>query len=487
MKDKFRYLEQKDRKKILLLCDDIRMHSGVATMAREIVVGSAHHFNWLNVGAAVKHPDHGKGFDISDEVNKITGINDASVKVLGHTGYGDSMLVRKLLKEEKPDAILIFTDPRYWAWLFDMEREIRTKIPIFYLNIWDDYPAPLYNRGYYRSVDLLMAISKQTRNINELVLEDYADDKVIEYVPHGINENFFFPIDENYEAYDKFVDFKKDLFKGKEIDFVVFWNSRNIHRKRPADVILSYRMFCDMIGEEKAKKCALIMHTQPVDNNGTDLHAVKEAFCDPRYVNVYFSADPLQTAQMNLLYNVSDVTMLISSNEGWGLSLTESMMAGKMILLNVTGGMQDQARFEDDNGKWIDFDANFPSNHRGTFTKCGEWAAAVFPSNLSVAGSPPTPYIYDDRCSPDDVASALKWVYDLGPEERERRGMKGREWALSKESNMSAQNMANRVIECCDKAFENFTPRTPYELIKTGPRPVNYVKHKLTDYTYSYE
>ena len=163
------------------------------------------------------------------------------------------------------------------------------------------------------------------------------------------------------------------------------------------------------------------------------------------------------------------------------------MMAGKMILLNVTGGMQDQARFEDDNGKWIDFDANFPSNHRATFKKCGEWAAAVFPTNISVAGSPPTPYIYDDRCSPEDVAAALKWVYELGPEERERRGLKGREWVLSEESNMSAKNMANRVIECCDKAFENFTPRSSYELIKTGPRPVNYVKHKLIDYTYSYE
>ena len=40
MKDKFRYLEQKDRKKILLLCDDIRMHSGIATMAKEIVQGT---------------------------------------------------------------------------------------------------------------------------------------------------------------------------------------------------------------------------------------------------------------------------------------------------------------------------------------------------------------------------------------------------------------------------------------------------------------
>jgi hypothetical protein len=34
------YIEQADRKKILLIADDIRMHSGVATMAREIVTGT---------------------------------------------------------------------------------------------------------------------------------------------------------------------------------------------------------------------------------------------------------------------------------------------------------------------------------------------------------------------------------------------------------------------------------------------------------------
>ena len=35
------YIEKSKRKKILLLCDDIRMTSGISTMAREIVVGTA--------------------------------------------------------------------------------------------------------------------------------------------------------------------------------------------------------------------------------------------------------------------------------------------------------------------------------------------------------------------------------------------------------------------------------------------------------------
>ena len=478
MKDNFRYVKKEDRKKILLLCDDIRMHSGIATMAREIVIGTAHHFNWLNVGAAINHPEAGKGIDISAEVNNFTGLDDAWVRVLPSNGYGDAMFVRSLIQQEKPDAIFIFTDPRYWVWLFEIEREIRNQIPIHYLNIWDDYPAPLYNKPYYESCDLLMAISKQTKNINEIVLGEKAKDKIIKYVPHGINDKHFYPIRQGHEQYPIVQEFRKNMFGEKEIDFVVLFNSRNIRRKSPGDVILSYRMFCDMIGKEKAKRCALVMHTQAVDENGTDLYAVREAMCDESYVNVFFSQDKLDTPQMNLLYNVADVGMLITSNEGWGLSLTETMMAGRMIIANVTGGMQDQMRFEHD-GKWIDFTPDFPSNHRGTVKDHGDWAVPVFPSNISLVGSVPTPYIYDDRCAPEDVAKALCEVYDMGKEERDRRGLLAREWVTSDESGMSARQMCENVIDSMNESFEKFTPRPRFELHKITDRPKKYINHKL--------
>jgi glycosyltransferase involved in cell wall biosynthesis len=478
MKEKFRYVKKEERKKILLLCDDIRMHSGIATMAREIVVGTSHHFNWVNLGAAINHPEVGQGFDISQEVNRITGIEDSDVKVIPNNGYGDAMQIRGLISQERPDAIFIFTDPRYWTWLFEIEREIRNEIPLMYLNIWDDYPAPLYNKPFYESCDLLMAISKQTKNINELVLGEAVKDKILKYVPHGINEDHFFPMT-SVEDLKHLDEFKKNLFQGKDIEFVAFYNSRNIRRKSPGDVILSYRMFCDMIGEEKAKKCALVMHTQAVDENGTDLFAVREAVCDDKYVNVFFSQERLDTPQMNLLYNIADVGMLITSNEGWGLSLTETMMAGKMIIANTTGGMQDQMRFTDENGEWIDFSSDFPSNHRGTYRDHGIWAVPVYPSNISMVGSVPTPYIYDDRCSPEDVAKALCTVYDLGKEERTRRGLLAREWVTSDESGMSARQMCTNVIEAMDESFNKFVPRSRFDLFKVEERPKKYVTHKL--------
>ena len=474
------YIPQAQRKKILFLCDDIRMTSGISTMAREIVVGSSHVFNWINVGGAINHPDQGKKLDISADTNKIMGINDSSVFIYPINGYGSPELIRQLIEIENPNAIMFFTDPRYWVWLFQMENEIRKKIPMIYLNIWDDLPAPLYNKSFYDSCDTLMAISKQTLNINRMVLGDKAKGKILKYVPHGINEKIFFPITEFMQDQQFRLESKKrEIFKDFDPEFVVFYNARNIRRKCTSDLIAAYALFCDEIGKEKASKCALLMHTQRADENGTDLNAVVDLICDPEYQKVYFSDARISAEDVNLLYNMADVTALVSSNEGWGLSLTESMMAGRMIIANVTGGMQDQMRFEDENGKWIDFDDKFCSNHFGKYKKHGEWALPVFPTNISIVGSIPTPYIYDDRCDFRDVAKAIEECYNLSPEERSRKGMAAREWVLSDESMMSANHMCDNVISTINETLNTFKPKKQFELIKTEKLERKKIVHPL--------
>jgi glycosyltransferase involved in cell wall biosynthesis len=474
------YIKKQDRKKILFLCDDIRMTSGISTMAREIVVGTAHRFNWINLGGAINHPDQGKKLDISEDTNKINNIQDASVFIYPISGYGTQEAVRQLIEIEKPDAIFFFTDPRYWTWLFQMENEIRRKIPMIYLNIWDDLPAPLYNKSYYDSCDTLMAISKQTLNINRMVLGDKAKNKILKYVPHGINEKIFYPITEFMKDQNQALEIKKkEIFGDFNPEFVVFYNARNIRRKCTSDLIAAYSIFCDKIGKEKASKCALLLHTQRQDENGTDLVAVKDLLCDPEYQKVYFSDARINAQDINLLYNMADVTCLISSNEGWGLSLTESMMAGKMIIGNVTGGMQDQMRFVDDSGKWIDFDAKFCSNHYGRYKKHGKWAVPVFPTNSSIVGSIPTPYILDDRCDFRDVAKAIEEVYNLPLEEREARGLAGRDWVLSEESMMSAEHMCDNVISTIEETLSKFKPRSKFELIKTEKLERKKIPHPL--------
>jgi glycosyltransferase involved in cell wall biosynthesis len=455
------------KKKILLLSDDLRAHSGIATMSREFVIGTAHKYDWVQLAATIKHPERGKILDLSGDVNKHAGIDHADVKLIPWDGYGDPVILRQLIREHKPDAIMHFTDPRYWIWLYQMEHEIRQQCPLIYYNIWDDLPYPFWNEDYYESCDLLMNISKQTQNIVKNVLRrNPKPDWAVQYVPHGINEKAVRPLTDTDPDWNEYQQMRQ-RFSDMGIEFLVFWNNRNIRRKQPGDLILAYKHFCDQLPKEKAEKCALFMHTQPRDENGTDLFAVKEAIC-PDY-KVVFSEQPVDARTMNMYYNLADVVVNIASNEGFGLSGAEALMAGTPSIVNVTGGLQDHCRFEDENGNWIDFDTEFASNHTGRYQKHGEWVKPVFPSNRSLQGSIPTPYIFDDRVRFEDVADAIMYWYNMSREERKAHGLKGHEWMKSNESMMSARVMCERMIECIDTCFDNWTPRKRFDIYKNTP------------------
>ncbi len=477
MNKDFKYIPKDKRKKIMLIADDIRVHSGVATVAKEIILKTCQHFNWVNVAGAIKHPEKGKRLDLSKDTADLSGVEDASVMIYPVDGYGDPRIIREILNIERPNAILLITDPRYFMHIWNMEQEIRKQIPIAYLNIWDDYPAPMYNRPYYEACDLLMGISKQTVNINKLVLEGKEKNKIFKYVPHGLDHNIYKPIDKDDPD---FIEWKNNTFGKEKYDFILFFNSRNIRRKQIPDTMLAFRAFLDSLPKEKAKKCLLMMHTEYVTDAGTHLGKVKEYLFDENYFhNVKFSLSKVDNKQLNYLYNAADCQILITCNEGWGLTLTEAMLSGTPVIANTTGGMQDQMRFIDNDGKWFEPDANVPSNHRGTYKKHGEWAFPVYPTSRSIQGSPPTPYIFDDRCAWEDVTERIKEVYELGPEERKRRGLAGREWALSNEAGFTAEQQGKRVIEAFDELFKTWKPREKYEIINATKYKGKFLNHKI--------
>jgi glycosyltransferase involved in cell wall biosynthesis len=477
MNTDFKPIPKDKRKKILLICDDVRVHSGVATVAKEIVCGTAHHFNWVQIAGAIKHPDKGKRLDLSPSTDKEVGITGSSVILYPTDGYGDSALLREIINIEKPDAVMLFTDPRYFTYIFNMEHEIRKSIPIAYLNIWDDYPAPMYNKPYYEACDLLMGISKQTVNINKIVLEGCNKNKIFKYIPHGKNPNIYFPLTEETED---FTNFKKELFKGDSPEFVLLFNSRNIRRKQIPDTILAFRTFLDSLPKEEALKCRLVLKTETVTDAGTDLDKVREYLLGEDYLDTCIILENKFTEQqLNYLYNIADVQILLTSNEGWGLTITEAMLTGTPYIANVTGGMQDQMRFVDNEGKWFEPDTNIPSNHRGTYKEHGEWVFPVYPTSRSIQGSPTTPYIFDDRCKWEDACDMIKEVYALSSEERKNRGLKGREWALSNEAGFTSDHQSNRVIEAFDELFETWKPREKYELINVNEHKGNFLTHKI--------
>ena len=85
-----------NKKKILLMSDDLRMHSGVATVSRDIVFQTADRFDWVQLAGAIKHPDGGRVFDMSEALQIETGIENPYLKIYPINGYGNPMVLREI-------------------------------------------------------------------------------------------------------------------------------------------------------------------------------------------------------------------------------------------------------------------------------------------------------------------------------------------------------------------------------------------------------
>lgn len=472
------YLPQDQRKKILLLCDDVRMHSGIATMAREFVSGTAHRFNWAQIAGSINHPDKGKIMDLSQATKEATGVPDPYVRLYPVDGYGNAELLYQVIAQEKPHAILHFTDPRFWIWLYAIERELRQIMPIAFYSIWDDLPYPMYNRPYYQSCDWIGCISKQTENIVKNVLgKDLNNPTTVSYVPHGINPTQYFTITDPAEL-KKVASLKKQVLK-KNYKFVLLYNNRNIRRKQTSTILMAYRAFCDNLTPEEAKECVFLLHTNPVEDSGTDLIAVKDAFC-PNY-DVIFSTGKFNPVEMNYMYNFSDVTVNLSDNEGFGLGTAESLMAGVPIIATVTGGLQDQCGFTDDTGRPIQFTTGWGSNSDGRYRKHGKWATPVFPGARAMQGSVPTPYILADYVKWEDAAECMMYWYQIGDEKRKEAGQAGRQYCLTN-GGLNSENMCNKMVEGLESMMKNWKGRERFNVYRHDA----HIGHNMPDGSLGY-
>jgi len=380
------------KKKILVISDHALSTSGVGTQTRHLINGLLERYpgEWTfrQFGAALKHTEYDTAV-----VNE-----DFIIKPID--GFGDKDLIRITLATEKPDILLIFTDPRFFIWLFEMEDEIHQVCPIIWWHVWDNYPFPQFNDVLYRSTDIINCHSYLTY---EMVSERHPEKT--NFIPHAIPDNIFFPMQEqdikkhkiNMLGYDK-----KDCFVG-------IWVNRNAKRKRPNDVLQVWKEFLDKTGEKYGKRDSiLIMHTDPYDNEGPNLVITSE------YLgindNVIFSNSRLDFEKMNVLYNISDFCFNISYAEGFGLPTLESMCAGKPIIAVKTGGLTRQVVDHRDGSE----------NGIATDVEC-----------RTLVGSQQVPYIYEDYTSSDTIASAIFKLYDMSQEDRNRLGEKARQYAMS--------------------------------------------------------
>ena len=118
------------KKKILLLSDDLRMHSGIATVSKDIVMETLNEYDWVQIAGAIKHPDKGKVFDMSKGLEDYD-IKNGYLKIYPVDGYGDESILREVMAIEKPDAILHYTDPRFWIWLYKWKQKFVDRFQYF--------------------------------------------------------------------------------------------------------------------------------------------------------------------------------------------------------------------------------------------------------------------------------------------------------------------------------------------------------------------
>jgi glycosyltransferase involved in cell wall biosynthesis len=376
--------------KILMLSDHALSTSGVGTQSRHLINGLLNKGCWSirQFGAAMKHDDY--------NVVKIS--DDFIIKPID--GFGSKEMLRLAIATEKPDIIFIFTDPRFYYWLFEMEDEIHQVCPIVYWHVWDNKPYPEFNDAFYQSTDLINCHSYHTY---QQLVERHPDKT--NFVPHAIPENIFYEVSES-----KKLDFKKQVLGDKKLDhFVGFWMNRNARRKRPGDLLLSWKTFLDKLEKTTgSKKASLLMHTDPMDVEGPNLFAMVEmlGIVD----NVVFSNRRVGFEHVNAFHNIADFTINVSYAEGFGLSTLEAMMTKTPIIAPLTGGQTRQV---------ID--------HRD-----GTENGFALPIELrTLVGSQNVPYIFEDYTSVKTIADKIWKMYELGPSGRAKLGQKAYEYAIS--------------------------------------------------------
>ena len=116
-----------------------------------------------------------------------------------------------------------------------------------------------------------------------------------------------------------------------------------------------------------------------------------------------------------------------------------------------------------------DFTVDVPTNSTGKMgIDHGPWTYPLFPQ-ISMGGSPATPYIYDSRPHTEDMYQAIRFWYNQEEKERIRCGSIGRDWAI--ENGFTHKGMCDAMINGIDTCFENFKPRERHTMIKVSPEP----------------
>ena len=364
------------KKKVLVISDHALHTSGVANQTRFLIEGLVKKGNlsFRQLGAAVKHNSY----------NTIKVNDDFFIKPVD--GFGDISLIRNIIVNNKPDAILLFTDPRFFEYMFSIEDEIREVCPILWWHVWDNKPVPDFNNWMYESVDAIVCHSYLTY---EMCQQSHS--QKTSFVPHTLPPDLFYKMNNR-----KILKQRKSFLEDKSEWFNFLWLNRNIQRKRPGDLLLCWKKFLDKLYKEKGHTRAnLILHTDLEEKSGINLLLLAKKL--EIVENLTFSINRLETEDINTLHNISDCCINISFSEGFGLSTLQSLQTGTPIIAVKTGGLTRQVVDHEtlfEHGIGLDVDFQF------------------------LNGTQKVPYLFEDYASNENIVDAMYEMYEMPAEKR---------------------------------------------------------------------
>lgn len=351
--------------KLLWISDDIRLLSGVSIQSKKLLEGlnRTGRYDVVEIaGSLIPQPQQPVLFNNI----KLYPTSD---------GYGNPNMLRYVLQQEKPDITVAFSDPRFFIWLFTMDNEVRPLSRFLFYHTWDNAPFPKFNLPWYYACDRIVMLSKFSHALMT------GSGLKADCVPHGMDPTEFYPLTPEQRQTER-----QNILKtspNPNATFVLFWNNRNISRKRPADIMQIFKQF-----HVRHPDSVLIMNTSPVDKDGTDLISVYVDTIGSE-VPILFNFQQVESNRLNALYNVADVTLNIAFNEGFGLCVAESLCAGTPVIVTQTGGMGEQVKTEE-----------------------GPAGALLEPVVQEMFGIPGMAYIYRDYVSYAQTLQALENAYE---------------------------------------------------------------------------
>lgn len=398
--------------KILMISDHAQTKTGVAVQTYHLIKGllKTKKYSVVQLGAAVYHDDY-----------STTEIEE-DFTIIPINGFGDKDTIRSMLVSYMPDVMIIFSDSRFFKHIFEMEDEIHQVCPIMWWHVWDNRPAPQFNKSLYNCIDTINCISPLTYTL----CKELSISSTINYIPHTIPSELF------YNLSSKEIKKYKEIILGKNNnDFVCTWVNRNIRRKRPGDVLKTWQIFLMNLEEKyNHKNAILLMHTDPYDKNGLNLVEIAKSL--NILSNVRFSDQTVDFEKVNMLHNISDIHINIAYSEGFGLSTLEALSVGKPIVATQTGGLTRQL---------INKDTNFV---HGIVLK---------PEITVLSGDQTVPYLNEDYVSVEKASAAIMSIYEWSKEKRRDVAKKCKEYI--KES-YSYEKMINKWDKSIDSTLNNW-------------------------------